>query len=173
MIGPLKNSPPLIEPRSLGFDVESQREFFLLSIKTIETEFTAAGIAGRPFACLCLMDAIGIPVFELDRFCQLLLDLGCVYFCAWVADCKRVHDLMDEIIVGEDPPMTYRGRIMTTWHSESLDDALFYLMDCTFPDEEAAPNGWDAALIISIGSIEWSATTARYVGARCVRPPVG
>jgi hypothetical protein len=58
------------------------------------------------------------------------------------------------VVVGENPPATYRGCLMTTWHArESLNDALFFLLHCTAADEEFAPEGIQAFLIISVASI--------------------
>jgi len=76
---------------------------------------------------------------------------------------------MDGEVVGENPPDTYVGCVMTTWHEkESLIDALEYFFDCTEPDSDFAPNGCDWALIISVGSPGWDEAVERYVAQRTV-----
>ena len=81
------------------------------------------------------MDATALAAAELGEFCRHLLRSGCAYLCTWGPDCERVHDVMDQAVVGENPPDTYLGCVMTTWHEkESLIDALEYFFDCTLPD---------------------------------------
>jgi hypothetical protein len=63
---------------------------------------------------------------------------------------------MDAEIVGDDPPTTYIGCVMTTWHAnEALRDAFGFFLDCTTPDEDFAPDGCASALIIVVGSADW------------------
>ena len=74
---------------------------------------------------------------------------------------------MDEEVVGENPPETDVGCVMTTWHDkDSLTGALEYFFDCTVPDSDFAPNGCDWALIISVGSPVWDEAIEQYVAQR-------
>ena len=109
---------------------------------------------GRHFVCLCVMDARNTSADELGSFCSNLLRTGCAYFCAWGPDCERVHNAMDAEIVGDDPPTTYIGCVMTTWHAnEALRDAFGFFLDCTAPDEDFAPDGCASALIIVVDQL--------------------
>jgi hypothetical protein len=116
------------------------------------------------FACLCALNAKSLPPDEIGRFCSRLLDLGCAYFCAWGTESERVHDIMDEMVVGGNPPASNAGCLMTTWHArESLEDALDFFLNCTQPDEEFAPSGCKAAVIISIAGAGQDREITQYV----------
>jgi hypothetical protein len=94
----------------------------------------------QQFACLCVIDASSIETHELSAFCSRLIDLGCAYYCTWGPDCERVHDIMDQQVIGENPPATDIGCLMTTWHAqESLAEAVDFFLTWTVPDEEYAP----------------------------------
>jgi hypothetical protein len=64
---------------------------------------------------------------------------------------------MDEEVIGDDPPTTDIGCLMTTWHAkESLAEAVEFFLTCTVPDEEYAPVGCAYGLAVSVGSTEWA-----------------
>ena len=64
---------------------------------------------------------------------------------------------MDEQVIGDDPPATYIGCLMTTWHAkESLVEAVDFFLACTIPDEEYAPPGCRHGLAVAVGSTEWA-----------------
>jgi hypothetical protein len=80
---------------------------------------------------------------------------------------------MDEEVVGDNPPQSYLGCVMTTWHAnDSLEEALDFFLSSAYPDETYAPNGCDRALIFSIGSDDWNTAIERYVTARTVPAPI-
>jgi hypothetical protein len=141
----------------------------MLSLDSIATPYVRSNIEGRHFTCFCAMDARNTPANEIGKFCVSLLQLGCAYLCAWGQDCGRVHDIMDEEIVGDNPPKSDWGDVMTTWHSEeSIEDALYFFLNCTVPNETYAPDGCDRAVIISVGSGDWAATIEEYVRANTI-----
>jgi hypothetical protein len=157
----------MVAPRSLGHHPASRREVLLLNLDELSTPYTLPTIKGRHFVCFCAMDAGPIRADDLQSFCSRLLQLGCAYLCAWGPDCERVHDIMDERVVGENPPESYIGCVMTTWHAdESLEEALWFLLFCTSPDETYAADGCDVDLIISVGSGPWSAAIEQYVSVQ-------
>jgi hypothetical protein len=154
-------------PRFLGYHADTKRNVFLLSLASLGTDPAIPEPQGKHYTCLCAMDATASTPGDLGTFCGYLLRSGCAYLCAWGPGCERVHDIMDEVIVGENPPQTYVGCVMTTWHAkDSLQDALEYFLECTVPDSDYAPNGCDWALIISVGAPAWDATIERYVARR-------
>ncbi len=162
----------MVAPRFLGHHSASNREVYLLILDDLGTSFTLPDIQGHQFTCFCALNAEGLPAGALGKFCSRLLQLGCVYLCTWGPDCERVHDIMDEEIVGNNPPQSYLGCVITTWHAkDSLREALDFFLDCTLPDETYAPNGCNAALIISCPGNDWNATIEKYVTAEISSAP--
>ena len=79
---------------------------------------------------------------------------------------------MDSVVIGDNPTETGLGCLMTTWHTEeSLNDALDFLLTCTVPDDDYAPNGCNSALIICIASDSWTSEIEQCVAARIVPMP--
>jgi hypothetical protein len=155
-------------PCFLGYHVATEREVFMLTLDSLDTPYAMRpSIEGRQFTCFCAMDARDVPAGEIGKFCVRLLQLGCAYLCTWGPDCERVHDIMDEEIVGDNPPQSSWGYVMTTWHSkESIADALDFFFNCTIPDETYAPDGCDCAVIISVGSGNWVETIGECVKSK-------
>jgi hypothetical protein len=152
------------KPQLVGYDATQERQIWLLTLDTLQTAFAWDELRGQKFVCLCAMDASSIPIDELSAFCSHLIDLGCAYFCVWGPDCERVHDIMDEEVIGDNPPATDLGCLMTTWHArESLAEALDFFLTCTIPDEAYAPNGCPYGLAIPVGSADWTAKIDRHI----------
>ncbi len=103
-------------PRLVGYHAASKRSVYLLSLDSLGPGFTIRASKNQPFTCLCAMDATAFTTAELGEFCGYLLRSGCAYLCTWGPECERVHDIMDQEVVGENPPDTYVGCVMTTWH---------------------------------------------------------
>jgi hypothetical protein len=140
-----------------GRHLATGREIAVLRLDSAKTPFGWDDRKGQHFVCLCIMDARSASTGELGNFCSSLLRIGCAYFCGWGPDCERVHDVMDAQVLGESPPRTYIGLVMTTWHpKDTLRGAFDYFLDCTIPDEEFAPDGCTSALIIVAGSDDWA-----------------
>lgn len=101
------------------------------------------------FIAFLAADAEDVEPAVLAGFARKLLQAGCVYFCAWGADCERVHDVFDEGCFDVEPV------IMTTWHSnESLDEALWFFLKGAVPDDQYCEPTL-SALAISVGRPEW------------------
>jgi hypothetical protein len=132
----------------LGRSVGCGREFDSLSLPDFRSMPDPIAMPSRHFVALLAADATGVSVEVLREFSRKLLRAGCVYFCAWGADCERVHDIFDENCFEVEPV------IMATWHSkESLDETLRFFVFCTYPDDGYAET-CQSALVISIGSPE-------------------
>jgi hypothetical protein len=141
------------QPR-IYIDANSGREAYLVSPTSASLAVDFDFVAGRPFVCLLAIDAREVHKFDIALLCAQLLNAGCAYFCAWGPDCERVHDLMDEEVLGSNPPSTDQGGVMTTWHAdETLEDALDFLFHSANPDAEIAPSGCSVALIVTINSL--------------------
>ena len=145
------------KPQLVGYDATTARQIWLLELDEIKTGFAWDELHGQKFVCLCAMDASSIARDDLSRFCSHLINLGCAYFCVWGPDCERAHDIMDEEAIGDNPPATDIGCLMTTWHAkESLVAAVDFFLNCTIPDEKYAPAGCPYGLAVAVGSRGWA-----------------
>ena len=79
-----------------------------LELDALQAAFDWDELHQQKFVCLCAVDASSVPSDELSAFCSQLIDLGCAYFCVWGPDCERVHDTMDRLVIGDNPPETLR-----------------------------------------------------------------
>jgi hypothetical protein len=122
----------MMNARSLGFYHATNRAIFVLTFDSLNAAYVSPNSDGQRFVCFCAMDARAMSADELGKFCSGLPQLGCAYLCTWGPDCQRVHDIMDEEIVGDNPPDTKWGDVMTTWHEkDSLEDALHFFLTYT------------------------------------------
>jgi hypothetical protein len=150
--------------RFVGYDATFKRQIWMLELDALKVPFHCDELHKQQFACLCVIDANSIETHGLSAFCSRLIDLGCAYFCAWGPDCERVHDIMDEQVIGENPPATDIGCLMTTWHAkESLAEAVDFFLTCTVPDEEYAPDGCRYGLAVVVGSTDWATNIERHL----------
>lgn len=146
---------------SLGRDVVSQRQLFLVEVQTPDLVPNVLHLASPRFVCLLAWDARSAAVEEIAALVQKVIDAGAVYVAAWGPDCRRVHDICDEVVVGPNPPATQQGPIMTTWHEkEDLAEAISFVLQCAVPDE-ALQSGCDSTLAITIDSNAWAAEVRR------------
>jgi len=161
----------MIAARILGYHSASERKVLLLALDELHTPYTLPVTDGHHFTCFCAMDATRFSVEAISEFCSHMLQLGCAYLCTWGPDCERVHDIMDELIVGGNPPESYIGCVMTTWHAQdSLEEALEFFLFATEPDETYAPHGCDVGLIISVGSTQWAEAIEKHALGRIGTP---
>jgi hypothetical protein len=92
---------------------------------------------------------------QLGTVLEQLLDIGCVYLCAWGPGCEYTHDLMDETVVAMELGGAPERTIMTTWHNrESLAEAAEFALVCGRPDEGYA-DGCKATVLAVVGNDEW------------------
>ena len=68
-------------------------------------------------------DARGVDHEVIARAADHLLKHGLVSVCVWGPDCERVHDIFDEVYIG-DGSIEPSFVLMSTWHDNgSLEDA--------------------------------------------------
>ena len=126
------------------------RQLFALELSA-PNEIVALDLGSTHFCCLIAWDASHSTLEEVSSLIDRLRKAGCVYFVCWGPSCEWVHD-----IVNESDPYS-EGGIMTTWHSnESLEEALWFFLNVTWPDREFEET-FGAALGITVGSKEWAA----------------
>lgn len=145
-------------PEWIGRDEDSGRDLFLLQVSSPGALVSFEKPRGH-FACLLAWDASGVSSEAVSRVARYILDSGCVFLCAWGPDCERVHDIFDDMIVGDGcAEPTDGSTVMTTWHDQdSLDGALWYLLRLTSPDEPFV-DSCRASIAIVVGERdEWSA----------------
>ena len=82
---------------------------------------------------LIAADANMISVDIIAATAEQYIDAGLIYVCVWGPDCERVHDIFDEVHVGDgsvEPVIT----LMSTWHSDaSLEEAIWYFLESARP----------------------------------------
>jgi hypothetical protein len=126
------------------------------------TAFAALEQVSLPSAHTVLFiaaDARGVHTETIARVAERCLASGLVYVCVWGPDCERVHDIFDEVHVGDgssEPSFT----LMSTWHSdESLEEAIWFFINSAFPlDTEIETTSYVA---VTVGSADWAATVER------------
>jgi len=139
-----------MSPVRIGHSEVSQRELFSLALPDLQSLPDSISLPSRHFIAFLAVDAAGIDAAVLSEFSRKLLRAGCVYFCAWGPDCERVHDTFDQECLDVEP------HIITTWHSkDSLDDALWFFVFSTFPDDAYSDTS-RSGLAISIGRPDWN-----------------
>ncbi len=76
-------------------------------------------LEGRHFACAILLNGDSADTNAIGRLAVSLLEQGLVYACTWGPGCERVHDIIDEEIVGGRPEIPrFPIEVMTTWHTD-------------------------------------------------------
>ena len=139
----------MTQVQHIGRSEIADRELFSVALPDFPSMPDSLSLPSRHFIAFLAADASGVDAAVLAEFSRKLLRAGCVYFCAWGADCERVHDVFDGECFDVEPV------IMTTWHSQdSLDEALWFFVSNAYPDG----GYWDTSrsgLAISIGSRDW------------------
>ena len=108
----------------------------MLEVGNPQAISTRLKVSARHFVCLLVWDSEEEPVGEISRVAEVLLGSGCVYLCTWGSGCKKVHDIADAVSVAANPGPADDSVVMTTSHEdETLDDALWFFLRCTFPDQ--------------------------------------
>jgi hypothetical protein len=110
------------------------------------------------FALFLAADASDVPVDVIAAFAEWASEHGMFWFSSWGPDCERVHDVVDEVDVGDGVP---EGKpiVMTTWHDdESLDEALF-LFWWAFPSE--GKRGGPFRVAVTVGEPRWAEAVDR------------
>lgn len=75
------------------------------------------------FSVLLAVDANDMDTETIASAVRQLLTKGMVVLCVWGKDCERVHDIADEVIIGERFYVGTERVILTTWHNdESLEE---------------------------------------------------
>jgi hypothetical protein len=142
-----------------GIEPSRSRRVYGIHCPRFEDLAPAIAVASPRFVLLVAADA-GL-ISGIDETLKRLLDIGCVYLCAWGPQCEQLHDDMDHVVLTQELDGTPERCIMTTWHSkESLDEAARFALHWAVPDSAVAA-GCDSVVLASVGSAEWGASLAR------------
>lgn len=141
---------------SHGRDNTSERDLFSVDINSLADYPLEVNLPGQFFILLNAGNAANWSDQKIADFDQKTLNQGAVHFCAWGADCERVHDTLDETIIMHwvDSGLTFEKTIITTWHSdEDLGDALWFALQVAVPSAAYDPE-CNSVLVVSADSEE-------------------
>ncbi len=134
----------------LGHDAVGGRDLYSLNVTAPDELPAKIRLSSGYFVCLLAWDSAAESVEVISRVAESILGSGCVYLCSWGEGCERVHDIFDEVAVGPDPDPG-DAAVMTTWHrNETLDEALWFFLNSTSPDDRYEAR-CDSAVAVSIG----------------------
>ena len=138
------------------------RRLFSLSIPSLDSFPPKLELQSRNFVLLLACDARVFETSAIATFASSMIDQGLAYLCAWGPDCGRVHDIFDEVYgMREIDEKREYPQVMTTWHNdESLDEALWYMLNSAYPDEALA-HTCRVDLAVSVANDEWAAHIQR------------
>lgn len=119
----------------VGTDRETERELYVLELAAPDELPRPLVFPSRYSTVLIVWDARGVSAGGISRFARDLIDAGVVYFCTWGPDCERVHDLIDEAWVGDGSTPASDSTLMTTWHNDSLAEALWFSIYNALPND--------------------------------------
>jgi hypothetical protein len=89
----------------------------------------------KPLAFFIAADSSQLSADDIGGFAEKLLNQGLRYLCAWGPDYERVHDIFDEMYVGNGTE-PYKFELMTTWHAaDSFGDALSFFLSSTYVED--------------------------------------
>lgn len=131
----------MIEVEELGHVGLAREPVHLLTVAVPEQLCDPIALPSACFKCLIAWDAEDASAACIAAVAARLLEAGCVYLCTWGADCQRVHDLCDEVVVHREleSPQSESEReavVMTTWHdTETWSEALEFALHGAWPDD--------------------------------------
>lgn len=141
--------------RIIGKNQISEREINILYLPALDCCLLPETLTPY-FGVFVACDARQVSNNAITDLADNLLMKGAVYFSSWGQDCERVNDLFDSAIIEKYPDETQQSVRLTTWHTdESLDEALWFFLNCVFPSEDYE-NECHAELIIVIENENWS-----------------
>lgn len=131
---------------------------------------SALQIPSRRFRLFVAADVTGDTTDAISEFTLAALKSGMVYFCAWGPDCSRFHDIVDEVILGDDlgdrlfAGSNREDTVMTTWHEkDNLEEALDFFINWAQPTS-GFNEGSDYWVAICVDNPEWAAVMRRQFG---------
>jgi hypothetical protein len=128
---------------------------------------TSSPLSSRRFRLFVAADTSNVSVDAISEFALAALSRGMVYLCAWGRGCERLHDIIDEVVVGDElgerrfVGPTANDVVMTTWHNDdTLEEALEFFTTSAVPTDGFA-NDSSFRLVICVGNPDWGETASR------------
>jgi hypothetical protein len=145
----------MLQPEPIGRNDVSERDLFLLNTPTISEVPHILRLPRRYFGVLLTCDARDIEDAVVGNLARSLIANGMRYFCSWGSDCERVHDLVDSVVIENDPDETEDSVMITMWlDQKSLDEALWQFLYVAFPAKDYEQD-CRADLAIAVGNSDW------------------
>jgi hypothetical protein len=148
--------------------VEQEKKFAVIELPHLEWPATLE-VSSKRFRLLVAADVNGASTQAISDFALSALKRGMIYFCSWGPGCERFHDVVDELIIGDDlSDQEFAGPsrsdvVMTTWHDDkTLEEALDFLATCAVPTDAFAPDS-DFRLVISVANQQWAAQAQKFL----------
>jgi hypothetical protein len=114
-----------------GINPATEAPLFIGELASFEA-LEHAELPAKPLILFIAGDFSALSPDDIGRTAEKFLDKGLRYLCAWGPDCKRVHDIFDEVYVG-DGNEPYKFNLMTTWHADdSFGEALWFFLNCAY-----------------------------------------
>lgn len=129
-----------------------ERRFRIANVLNLDDIVSMLETVSTNYCLFLAIDATTIPDEIIRSAAKSLIERGLAYFCVWGPDCERVHDLLDQERIREEP----EGQcVITTWHAkESLPDALWFFANAVEPDEGFIANCTDW-VALSVANEAW------------------
>jgi hypothetical protein len=154
-------SPASLELKAANGPLD--RRLFALQVADSSEVLGATQAVAPHFAVFLAWDASSVATEEISCLATLLHNRGLAYLCAFGPGCERVHDTFDEVELELDSARPSQSVIMTTWHKdESLEDALWFFVNNSFPDA-AYEDTCRTGIAITIGNTQWATQVADYL----------
>jgi hypothetical protein len=140
---------------SLGSDPRTGRDLFMLDVSAPSRIPDAISLSSQHFICFIACDGLIWSIDDIGEAAARLARSGAVYFCIWGPDCERVHDVVDEVLVGARGDIGNDEVVPTTWHDEEeLREALGFAARVAKP-ATAYEKTCSSILAISVAHGHW------------------
>jgi hypothetical protein len=152
----------LVHPQLVGRTKAPDREVYVAWVRDAGDWPAEIDDPQPHFVVVLAMDASAVESDRISSFANRLIAQGMVYLCAWGPDCKRVHDIVDDL--RSERPETDDAFVATDWfEDEDLDEALWCAVFSAYPSEDYMES-CGAVLAIVVDNPEWR----RHVEARLI-----
>lgn len=117
----------------------------------------------KHFALFLALDARSVSNQDIGAAASRLFAKGLAYISVWGPDCSRVHDIFDEVEVGEGWQISPDSVVMSAWHeNESLEEALWFFVNNSSPDE-VYESTCTAGVAVVLGNQDWALQISRWL----------
>lgn len=140
---------------------DMRRTVYFMNLSNLSNWPSRIELASRHFGVLLLCDGRALSTEILSTVAARIIDQGLAYLCVWGPDCERIHDIFDEVLIGDGAePSRDNPVVMTTSHDESMEEAVWFALYLSVPagHYEKTCRSW---VVASIGQPEWAEEAMR------------